>query len=400
MNEEQLNNRINELKEYKLDETGILNEINNDSSVPKKFLYKHIIKIIDRYMKPFILKINDLNKQSIELHEQIIQTLKLNELEISSLKQLIKEKDKEIAGLISRIEDDEKTIVVMSKSLQRVDGDEKTIILLSQKSDALEKSINDLNDKYLNMEEVFNGLKNLGIDINNFGKFNMLDKRTTSQAGEDSILAYIVAVLGIPFDKCNYIDLGANHPKEMNNTYFFYTHGARGILVEANPQLIPALRLYRNRDIILNNCVDAKSGDFVDFYILNVDGLSTSNVDSVNEVIELNSSVNVKEKVSIETISVNDIIERYLKDCPVILSVDIEGKDMEVLSSINFNKYRPLIIIVEMIEYSTQLMVGQKNENILNLMKDNDYVEFAFTGINSIFIDKRKVRKDGKISVR
>ena len=50
---------------------------------------------------------------------------------------------------------------------------------------------------------------------------NMLMKTTYSQSGEDAILAYLFAVLGIPFAKCTYLDLGANRPKEMSNTYFF-----------------------------------------------------------------------------------------------------------------------------------------------------------------------------------
>ena len=112
-----------------------------------------------------------------------------------------------------------------------------------------------------------NWLKGLGAGISEAGQFNMLNKVSNSQAGEDCILAYVVAMLKIPFEKCSYLDLGANRPVEMSNTYFFYTHGARGCLVEANEKLIPNLRLYRSEDKIVNKCVAVKSGEKVRFNV-------------------------------------------------------------------------------------------------------------------------------------
>ena len=46
-------------------------------------------------------------------------------------------------------------------------------------------------------------------------------KKTYSQSGEDAIVGYILNYLNIPFDKMTYLDLGANHAKELSNSYFF-----------------------------------------------------------------------------------------------------------------------------------------------------------------------------------
>ena len=40
-----------------------------------------------------------------------------------------------------------------------------------------------------------------------------------------------------------------------------------------------------------------------------------------------------------------------------------------------------------MIHYSENLSVGIKNQELLNFMHSKNYLEYAFTGINSIFID-------------
>ena len=218
---------------------------------------------------------------------------------------------------------------------------------------------------------------------------NMLMKTTYSQSGEDAILAYLFAVLGIPFAKCTYLDLGANRPKEMSNTYFFYEQGATGTLIEANPALIPALQKERSGDVILNRCIAPKSGDVIPFHVMNVDGLSTP--EDVTELLANNPDLKLLETVNVETVSVNDLFAQ-MHAVPVFVNIDIEGMEMEILRSIDFTKYRPLVLILEMIPYSKKLPVGQKNPEILAFLQEKGYVEYAFTGINSIFIDAAQVK--------
>lgn len=213
-------------------------------------------------------------------------------------------------------------------------------------------------------------------------------RKSYSQSGEDSIVNYIIRVLGISYDTINYIDLGANHAKEMSNTFYLYQQGAKGILVEANPQLIPELKFYRHNDVILNKCVDIQSDKEVEFYIMSGDGLSTPNLDAAIEFSKINTQLSIIEKVKVKTISYNDIVENYLGKAPTVLSIDVEGKDMEIIESIDFEKYRPLIVIAEMISFDTTLAHNSKNEEIKKFMIYKGYDEYAFTGINSIFIDR------------
>jgi FkbM family methyltransferase len=197
-------------------------------------------------------------------------------------------------------------------------------------------------------------------------------------------------VLQIPLNECDYIDLGANHPCHFSNTYYFYQAGARGILVEANPKLANELRFYRHRDIVLNRFVSSKCGQTMDFYVLNGDGLSTADYNVVQEFIKENPWLEVVDTVQVESISVNEIIA-HLGHAPKILNIDVEGMEMEILKDIDFETVRPMIIIVEMIPYSKDLYVGARNGDILEFMDKAGYAEFAFTGINSIFIDKERV---------
>jgi len=215
------------------------------------------------------------------------------------------------------------------------------------------------------------------------------DKTTVAQAGEDSIIAYILMVLGVKSSDEYYLDLGANHAKELSNTFMLYKNGMRGVLVEANPQLISELKFYRNQDIILNKCIGNKTGEMVKFYILNGDGLSCTDMAVVEEMIAKNPALSVVKTIEIETITINDILAQYFNKAPLVLNIDIEGMEEEILSSLDYDKYTPAIIVVERIKYDTFLSMEKRDDQIADIMKGNGYFEYAFTGINSIFINEK-----------
>lgn len=215
-----------------------------------------------------------------------------------------------------------------------------------------------------------------------------------AQSGEDIIISFVLSALGLPPDQATYLDLGANHAKFLNNTYLLYLHGARGVLVEANPHLIPELKLCRLGDTIVNCCVSDKSGELVDFYIYEqCDALSTVSKDRVQEVANINSAIVAKEIAQIPTININDLIKTYLGKAPTVVSIDLEGSDMLVLQSLDFDQYRPLAFIVEIIPPAINALPKGKDEAIVRFMESKGYYEYAFTGINSIFLDRRQVEK-------
>lgn len=216
-------------------------------------------------------------------------------------------------------------------------------------------------------------------------------KKSTSQSGEDMISEYVVRVLGKNLKQVTYLDLGANHAKLYSNTYHFYQKGVRGVLVEANPALIGELKLFRAGDVILNRCVASTSGETVDFYVLNGDGLSTPDKAGAEAAIAENPTLKIERVVPVRTITVEEILETYFDQAPTIVNLDIEGEEMNVLRSIDFTKYRPLLIIIETIPYRKHLVVGEKNQEIVAFMREKNYVEYAFTGINSIFLDKEQI---------
>lgn len=257
---------------------------------------------------------------------------------------------------------------------------------IEENKESIKNISNQLRDCYNKVNKVESA-----IGLEDSEKFDLFNKMTTSQAGEDSILAYVFSVLQVPFQECTYLDLGANHAKQLSNTYFFYTRGARGVLVEANPKLIRELKMYRSEDIIINRCIATESGKKVPFYILSGDGLSSPDRASIDEAMKVNESLQLVDIVNIETITVNEILEIYFDKSPLIMNIDIEGMEREIIESIDFHKFQPFAIIVERIEYSTALQTRKREDGMDELLLSNGYIEYAFTGINSIYLNKKNL---------
>lgn len=252
----------------------------------------------------------------------------------------------------------------------------------------LEKTMQDMNSQIEKLSTQLDDLKKNACILKENEKNEV--KFSFSQSGEDNIIKYIFSTLGIDIKNCTYLDLGANHAIHLSNTYSFYTKGARGVLLEANPELAKELSEQRPDDIVINKCLSEKSGEKLDFYIMNGDGLSSADFEAVQGFIKENPDLKIERTISVDSITINEITAKYFPEkAPDILNVDIEGMELTVLKMTDFEKFRPLVVICEMIEYKNGLTVGQKNQEIIDFMHGNDYEEFAFTGINSIFIDKR-----------
>jgi len=207
-----------------------------------------------------------------------------------------------------------------------------------------------------------------------------------SQAGEDKVLDFLFDSMKI--DKINYLDLGTNHPTKSSNTYFFYQKGSRGVCVEAEPTLIEEIVRVRPEDKCLNIGVTFDERKEADFYIFTSNGLSTLSKEEA-QFRETTGSMKVEKVIKIPLKNINEIIAENFDKAPELLSVDVEGIDLQILESLNYYKYRPLAICVETILYSEK-NVKEKINGIFDFLHLQDYFVYADTYINTIFVDKRK----------
>ena len=171
-------------------------------------------------------------------------------------------------------------------------------------------------------------------------------KNCYSQDGEDMLLASFYE--GIKNYKGFYIDIGAHHPFRFSNTAHFYKNGWRGINIEPTPSLFDAFLKYRKKDINLN--VGIGNGDLLTFYEFNEPAINSFDKDiSTERYFEDSNNYRITREISIQTAQLSNILDQYLTKNQIIdfFTIDVEGLDLEVLKSNNWEKYIPKFILVE-----------------------------------------------------
>lgn len=202
-----------------------------------------------------------------------------------------------------------------------------------------------------------------------------------AQCGEDLIACWLMGGL-LKGKQPSYMDIGANDPKMLSNTYLMYKNGGRGILVEPNTRMCKKLKKVRSGDKVLNYGVAEKRGKLT-YYIMDKEVLNTFSEEEVERCAKFGNRV-VRKK-EIDVITINDIMEKCGK--VDFLSIDVEGKELEILRTLDFTRFAPLAICVE-----TQEFFGTKREDFSEtdkLLVQKGYMVYADTMLNTIYVDKK-----------
>lgn len=207
-----------------------------------------------------------------------------------------------------------------------------------------------------------------------------------AQAGEDLVVSFIFKYLGQ--SQPTYIDIGANDPIKSSNTYLFYRYGCRGILVEPNPDLIPALERERPGDTVLNIGIGPKN-ETADYYRLNEPGWNTFVKEEAEQAVRNSGGYGyIKEVVKLPLVNINDVLARHFGGrTPDFFSVDVEGLDLAILKSLDWTKHRPKVLCVETLSVGTTQELPATGQ----FLAEVGYVARGSTFVNTIFVDKKLV---------
>ena len=356
-----------------LKEMGFLQNVPETREIPT---YRGVYGKVVLLAKRVIRKLNRFHLEPVCQQQSAFNTEVTNAVQmIFKNQQHLYSSEKANKREIMRIQTDYDTIRVMMQSIQEIGKQlQDNYNEIQEDTEICRQSANqyvEISSEMNTLDKDITNIKHQHPKLFEEESFSFWDKHTSAQSGEDSIAAYILMTQGKDSKDCTYLDIGANHARDMSNTYYFYQKGARGVLVEANPQLIPELKLYRHGDVILNKCIAPISGQMVDFYLMSGDGLSTMNLSEAEEKIRINSLLNITKIVQTETISINEVIDTYFGIAPDLLSIDVEGIELQIMESLDMAKYRPLIVIIETIPYHKGLQIEQKNQTLIEFMIRN-----------------------------
>lgn len=206
-----------------------------------------------------------------------------------------------------------------------------------------------------------------------------------SQSGEDVIVNYLFNTYNIT--NPTYLEIGTNYPIKCNNTFYFYNRGSRGVCIEPDSEMYKVIKKVRPHDTVLNVGIGISDVKEAIFYLFpgEVNGWSTFSKEEA-ELREKKSGIKPKE-VIVPLRSINSVIEQYFNPWPNFISLDVEGLDLQILRSMDFDRFKPEVICVETITFSTN-NTEEKINDIAAFMHMKGYITYADTHINTIFCKK------------
>jgi FkbM family methyltransferase len=156
-----------------------------------------------------------------------------------------------------------------------------------------------------------------------------------SQFGEDLWLADHFADQVSGF----FVDVGAYDPFNASNTLLLYRKGWRGINLEPEPEALRRFERFRGRDVNLGIAISSHDGDAAF-----VRAGSFSGLDDPDRFCPDARS----DRIVVRTRRLQDVLDEYRPVGDIdLLDVDVEGHDLVVLHSNDWERFRPRIVLVE-----------------------------------------------------
>jgi len=170
---------------------------------------------------------------------------------------------------------------------------------------------------------------------------SFIPKKYQSTFGEDIFAEKYFKKLNKGF----YVDVGAYHPLFWSNTYLLFKRKWVGINIDINRLSIDLFNMARPNDQNVNAAESNGSKKKKKYYTKNmINVMSTTNLSSAKT-----SYLKGYDTRSIRCFKLNDIIAKSnFKNKKInFLNIDTEKTELDVLKSLNFKKYRPELICVE-----------------------------------------------------
>lgn len=183
-----------------------------------------------------------------------------------------------------------------------------------------------------------------------------------------------------------YIDIGANHPVVQNNTYHFYRSGWRGLAVDGNDEFGALWGQIRADDIFVTGLISDAIKD-VEFAIYPEKTISSIDAAAIARY----SSRYRPEDVIVEkrtTTTLFDLKKTYLPDDEIhLLSVDIEGEDLNCLVGARLDQWQPGVIVIETKNMS---LYDTTSNEVVRYLTSLGYRLIAKTPLDAFFVFPQK----------
>ena len=166
--------------------------------------------------------------------------------------------------------------------------------------------------------------------------------RSFSQEGEDRIVEELT--YGLAPDL--YVNVGAFDPVRFSNTALLHRRGWRGVNIEPRPEAKERFERLRPHDAMYSVGISNSEGNLT-YYEFDEPALNT-----FDPVVAVDRDANTPYRLvgtrEIPTLPLKTVLEDACVPSRFgLLTVDVEGFDLEVLQSNDWHRFRPRLLLVE-----------------------------------------------------
>ena len=168
-----------------------------------------------------------------------------------------------------------------------------------------------------------------------------------------------------------FVDVGANDPKNMSQSWQLEQKGWRGVLVEPQPRLAQKLREQRQAAVFACVCSSPENaGEMLKFQ-----------VSGIHSSLDLNffvAGMRKQEIIEVPARTLDDILIEAKAPIPIdLLAIDVESHEIEVLNGVTLTRWRPRLIVIEDLAFDTRLH---------RYLRSHGYKWVRRTGLNGWYV--------------
>ncbi len=149
-----------------------------------------------------------------------------------------------------------------------------------------------------------------------------------------------------------FFDIGAFEPIRISNSYHFEKNGWECYCFEANTQGIPLLKKYRKN--VFNYAISNIDLDIVKFNVVLSSnwtaGFSAINInEQYKKIFNFDPKNHIITEIMVPQKTLNTVIKNEIPNITKIdiISLDIEGGELDCLYGLDLNKYNPSVLVIE-----------------------------------------------------
>jgi len=197
--------------------------------------------------------------------------------------------------------------------------------------------------------------------------------RFHSQFGEDR---YIYKNVDLP-EKGVFVDVGAGHPIYLSNTYFFEKNGWTGVCIDADPNQHKYLK--KERANVEWAAIAAEEGEVEFSQAYSPTYSSTVKKEAYKGLMK----IPFKKTIRVPSLKLETVLEKYNIGIIDLLDIDVEGTELDVWKTFDYEKHKPKVIIIEYYTFG----LADNSQNIKDFFSKLPYKLVYTTCANFIFLN-------------